>query len=298
MKGKIIIMSVAAILLGLPQRAEAKDMAVKMYGDIGLTKAPSLTVGLPGMTTKGSSHAFGVDFGYTFWKQGPNSLEANIGIGYRLASSTFSIDKLSYEYSAPASADEDGNPYQRHTTLTDVNQKINLGYLNIPIYLQYQYRATKWLGIHADVGFGLGFKCIGKIGSTTGIANSYGVYQEYNQLVIKANYLNDFGETFLDEAKEGKADIKGFNASVMAGVGFEFYIANPVSIDLGIRYHAGLTDVFAGHYDIGSTSQFTAETAPLTYTVAGGQQVKALSDYVTKSRLNPFSLHVGINLRF
>ena len=100
------------------------------------------------------------------------------------------------------------------------------------------------------------------------------------------------------EAKEGNADINGFNASVTTGVEFEFYIANPVSIDLSIRYNAGLTDVFACHYGMGLISQLMAETAPLTYTAAYGQHVKALSDYDIKSRLGPLSLHVGVNIRF
>ena len=295
---KKIVYSLIAVACSVGAlQANAQKFAVKAYGDIGLGTAMSLTTALPDMTHKSSTNAFGVDFGYTFWRQGSSSLEANIGVGYRMASASFDIPSMSFDYAAPASADEDGNPYQRFTTLTDVNQKINLGYLNIPIYLQYQYRVTKWLGVHADVGFGLGFKCTGSTGSTTGIANSYGVYQEYNQLVIKSDYINDFGETFLDEAAKGEANIKGFAASVMAGAGFEFYIADPVSIDLGVCYNAGLTDVFAGHYDTSGTP-INADTAPLTYTVAGGQQVKALSDYVTKSRLSPLSLHVGVNIRF
>lgn len=314
MKGKIIIMSAAAILLGLSQRAEAKDMAVKIYGDIGLTKAPSLTVGLPGVETKGSSHAFGVDFGYTFWKQGHQSLEANIGIGYRLASSTFSIDELSYEYSAPASADEDGNPYRRFTTLSDLSQQVTLGYLSIPVYLQYQYRINSWLGVHADLGFGLGFRCQGSIGKARGTATCWGVYPEYDDLVIKADYLNDFGERKLSSAGVGQAQLKGFNASVMAGIGFEFYVAEPVSFDLGLRYNAGLTDVFTGRYNLtaaeassatgspaaGSSQVYTfnAETAPLTYTVADGSQLKPLTDYVTKSRLSPLSLRLAVIIRF
>lgn len=295
-KAYAFLFGVASVMT--PAEASAQDFAVKAYGDIDFGKGMSLDTALPGMSTKSSTSSFGVDFGYTFWRQGGSSLEANIGLGYRMASSTFDIPSMSFNYAAPASADEDGNPYQRFTTLTDVKQKIDLGYFNIPIYLQYQYRVAKWLGIHADVGFSLGFKCNGKIGSTSGIANTYGVYQEYNQLVIKASYLNDFGETYLDEASEGRTDIKGFNASVMAGAGFEFYIANPVSVDLGVRYNSGLTDVFASHYDITSVAQLNAETAPLTYTVDGAQQVKALSDYVTKSRLNPFSLHIGVNIRF
>lgn len=279
-------------------QASAQNFAIKAYGDIGLGKAMSLTTAFPEMTSKSSSNSFGVDFGYTFWEKGGSSLEANIGLGYSIATATFDIPELSYNYAAPASADEDGNPYQRYTDIRDLQQKINLGYFKIPIYLQYQYRATKWLGIHADVGFGLGFKCAGMVGSTTGTANTYGVYQEYNQLVIKADYINDFGETYPDEANKGKSDIKGFSASFMAGAGLEFYVGGPVSIDLGIRYNAGLTDVFSEHYDINSLSAINSESAPVTYNASEGQNVKALSDYVTKSRLNPLSLHVGINVRF
>ena len=282
----------------LAPQATAQNFAVKAYGDIGLGKGMSLTTGLPGMTSKSSSNTFGVDFGYTFWKNGGNSLEANIGLGYRMASATFDTAPMSYSYSAPASADEDGNPYIRHTNLSAMTQKTTLGYFNIPIYLQYQYRITKWLGVHADFGFGLGFRCANSTGSTSGTATSYGVYPEYNNLVIKADYLNCFGERSLSEATTGKAEAKGFAASVMAGAGFEFYIANPVSIDLGIRYNAGLTDVFAGHYDVSSASGYSAESAPVTYTASDGLQVKALSYYFTKSRLSPLSLHVGVNVRF
>lgn len=296
---KAYIFSILAIACGLtvPQ-ASAQRFAVKAYGDVGLGKAMSLTTALPGLTSKSSSHSFGVDFGYTFWRQGGNSLEANIGLGYRMASANFDLGSLSFNYAAPASADEDGNPYQRYTTLTDVKQKVSLGYVNLPIYLQYQYRITDWLGVHADAGFGLGFRCAGSAGKVTGNADTYGVYPGYDDLVIKADYLNDFGEHTLADATVGDAEMKGFAASVMCGAGFEFYIADPVSLDLGIRYNAGLTDVFAGRYEITDVKEITAESAPVSYTVAEGQQVKALSDYVTKSRLSPLSLHLGINIRF
>lgn len=266
--------------------ATAQRYAVKAYGDIGLGKGLSITTALNDMTSKSSSNAFGVDFGWTFWKKSNNSLEANIGLDYRTVTATFDIASMSYNYAAPAAADVDGNVYQRYTTLSNVQQKINLGYFNIPIYLQYQYRAAKWLGIHADFGFGLGFKCVGSIGSTTGTANSYGVYPEYDDLVIKAGYLNDFGEIPLVSEVKADVSVKGFSASILVGVGLEFYFGGPVSIDLGIRYNEGLTTVFDNQYAISSTSTFTSENAPVTYTVAKGQQVRALSDYLKKAILN------------
>ncbi|MCH5221355.1 MAG: outer membrane beta-barrel protein [Muribaculaceae bacterium] len=296
---KVILYSSVLLICGLFSfSANAQKFAVKASGDIGLGNALSLSSDLPGLTTKSSSNAFGVDFGYTFWQKGNNSLAANIGLGYRMASATFDVSGFEYNYAAPAAADNDGNPYQRYTSLSDVNQKVDMGYLNIPVYLQYQYRITNWLGVHADLGFGLGFKCAGKVSSTKGKAYSYGVYPEYDNLLIDADYLNDFGNRDLANAKVGATDIKGFSASILAGAGFEFYVGGPVSIDLGLRYNAGLTGVFGSKYAFGTTSKITHENAPVTYTVADGQQIKALSSYSTKSHLNPFSLHIGVNVRF
>ena len=296
---KIIFLSSIFLICGLfSLTANGQKFAVKAGADIGLGNAMSLSSGLPEMSTKSSSNSFGVDFGYTFWEKRGNSLEANIGLGYRMASATFDVRNMEFNYAAPASADMDGNPYQRYTKLSDINQKVNMGYLNIPVYLEYQYHATKWLGVHADIGFGLGFKCSDNVETTSGSAYSYGVYPEYDNLVIDADYLNDFGNRDLTGAKAGTADISGFSASVLAGAGLEFYVGGPVSIDLGVRYNAGLTKVFSDKYSSGSTPTMTAENAPVTYSVKDGLQVKALSDYCTKSHLNPFSLHVGINVRF
>lgn len=293
---KKILLAVLACGVFAPQTG-AQRFAVKAYGDIGLTKGISLSTALPGSNTKASTNAFGVDFGYKFWNLKEHSLEANIGLSYRMASAKFNTGPLSYSYSAPASADDDGNPYIRYTDLSAMSQKSTLGYIEIPIYLQYQYRINKWLGVHADFGFGLAFRCAESTGQTSGTATSYGVYPEYDDLVIKEGYLNAFGERSLSDAHTAKANMKGFAASIICGVGFEFYAYGPLSFNLGIRYNAGLTDVFGGGNKLvaGAT---TAENAPVTYTVANGQQVKSLSDYVTKSRLNPLSLNIGVNIRF
>ena len=303
MKLKIKAINTLALIIGIaailsPFGVMAQDYAVKAYSDVGLVEGKSMTMALPQMTSKMSSNAFGVDFGWKFWNKNAHSLEANLGLGYRIASATFDVTSMSYNYAAPAEADEDGNSYQRYTTLSDLKQKINLGYLNIPVYLQYQYRATKWLGIHADFGFHLGFKCSGSIGSTSGIADSYGVYSQYEDLVIKADYLNDFGERSLKEAYNDEPKVNGFSASIIAGAGLEFYVGSRVSIDLGVRYNTGLTSVFKNMYDLNSTTSLTSENAPVTYTVTQGQRVNAMSDYVTKSPLNSLSLHIGVNLRF
>lgn len=296
---KAIIYTLTILACGLtaPQ-AMAQKFALKAYDDIALKNTMTVSTTLTEVVPGSSSNSFGLDFGYTFWRKKGNSLEANIGIGYSASSASFDIAEMSYNYAAPASADEDGNPYQRYTQLSDVRQKISFGYLNIPVYLQYEYKFIKWLGVYANIGVNLGFRLANSSSSITGTAKTYGVYREYDQLVIKADYLNDFGLRYLDEAVRGKDDINGFSAALKCGAGLEIFAAEPVSFVVGISYNHGFTDVFKGQYDITSTEAINAENAPVTYTVEGGQQVKALSDYVTKSKFSPLSLHLGVNIRF
>lgn len=296
---KIIIFSMMLTACGaMAPQASAQRFAIKGYDNIGLNKPMSITNVQPGQTSKSTYNSFGLDFGYTFWRRGAQSLEANIGVGYSFTTTTFTIGEMNYHYNAPASADMDGNPYVRYYQISNLRQKSTLGYFQVPIYLDYQYKPLSWLGIYAQVGFGLGFRVSGNTGDVSGSCFSYGVFPEYDDLLIDAPYLDEFGYRSLTQAKKGPQSMKGFLPSVMAGVGFEFYTYKPVSFVVGIRYNAGLGHAFSGKYDISSSSEYTAETAPVTYTVADGQVVKALSDYTTGSRLSPLSLHVGVNVRF
>lgn len=282
----------------IQQEAKQPKFAIKAYDNIGLGKAMSVTEGHEAQKTSSNYNAFGLDFGYTFFRKGPSSLEANIGVGYYSAGATFRLDDMSYHYNAPAIADEDGNEYIRYYELSNFKQKANLGYFSVPIYLEYQYKPLKWLGLHAEVGVGLGFKIHGNTGKTTGTATAWGVFPEYDDLLIDQDYLDDFGTRKLSQASSDNANLKGFAASIMCGAGFEFYAYEPVSFEVGVRYNYGLTNTYGGKYKIDGNSNFTADNAPVTYTVAGGTQVKSLGDYTTKSRLSPLSLHLGVNVRF
>lgn len=284
----------------LAPQATAQKYAIKAYDNLGLGKAMSITNAQPGQElSKSSYNGFGIDFGYTFWRKGIQSLEANIGFGYSSAGAAFSIPAMSYHYSAPSYADEDGNPYERYYDITNLKQNTSVNYFTLPIYLEYQVKPIKWLGIHAEVGVQLGFRNGSSLGKVTGTAYSYGIFPEYDDLLIDEDYLDDFGTRSLAYAAKGEHSTNGFNCSVICGAGFEFYAAEPVSFELGIRYNAGLNQVFKGAgYDITSNTQYTAETAPVFYTVAGGTQVRSLADYTTKSRFNTLSLHMGVNVRF
>lgn len=288
-----------ALLLGgtafTPVGMKAQKFAVKPYADIGVGSAMSLKSDLPLSTKSSSNTSFGVDFGYTFWRMGGNSLEANIGLGYSTTGVKLRTEGFDYSYNAPASADEDGNPYVRHYSLTGMEQKYNLGYFNIPLYLTYGYQFSNRIGVHADLGFRFGFKCSAKMNSVSGTATSYGVYPEYDNLMIDAPWLNGFGTTDLADAKRGDVDANGFYASLLVGAALDVYIAGPVWLNVGVRYDCGFTNSFKHLYDGGT---YTAENAPVSYTVAEGQEVTPLTGYLSSSKLSPFSIHAGLTIKF
>lgn len=284
--------------------AQYTRFAIKGYDNIGLGKSMSINESQMENINKTNYNAFGLDFGWTFWHKNEHSLEANLGIGYSIAGGKFGLADMSYHYAAGPEADEDGNPYERYMKIEGMSQKTSLGYFNVPIYLEYQYRPLKWLGIHAEAGVGLGFRVHSNTKNLAGtLVTSYGVFPEYDDLVIGndgyGDYMDGFGTKRLSDVMASGAAVKNFSASIMCGAGFEFYAYEPVSFELGIRYNAGLTNIFSGNLkNVESNGQGVTGDLPVTYTVKDGFQVNSLTDYTTKSKLNPLSLHLGINVRF
>lgn len=298
MKKAIILTTILAACGVMAPQASAQRFALKAYDNLGLGKTMSVKDGLNDQRTKSSFNAFGLDFGWTFWRSGYSFLEANIGFGYQAAGCTFTVPDMDYHYNAPAYADEDGNEYIRYYELRDLKQTASVGYFSVPLYLSYQYKPLRWMGINAVAGFNFGFRCVGSVGKVSGTAKAWGVFPEYDDLLIDQDYLDDFGTRHLSAVGRGTPSMSNFNAQVMVGAGFEFYASEPVSFEIGVRYNYGLTNSFKGVHEIKQDGTFTAETAPVTYTVKDGTQVKSLTDYTKGGRIAPLSLHMGVNVRF
>lgn len=296
---KKLHIAITALVLGgfaiTPFATLAQKFAVKPYADIGVGGAMNLKSEIPLASKSSTATAFGIDFGYTFWKKGGNSLEANIGLGYTVASLKLGAEDFSYSYNAPYSADVDGNSYIRHCSVEGLEQKLNLGYFNIPLYLSYRYQFSNRIGVHADLGFRFGFKCSAKLNSVNGTVTSYGVYPEYDNLMIDIPGLNGFGQSELSEAKRGNVDANGFYSSLLVGAGLDVYLGGPAWLNVGLRYDCGFSNSFKKLFEGGS---YTAESAPVTYTVAEGQEVKPLTGYLSSSKLSPLSIHAGFTFKF
>ena len=290
-----IILTMTVLAAGAMSPLAAQTFQLKPHVGIGLGKAVDLESSLPLETMKASSMEYGVDFGYNFWKKGGSTLSANIGIGYRNVSLKLDGYNATYSYAAPADADVDGDTYIRHYDISGMGEKLRAGYVDIPIYLGYDYRVADRFGIYADLGVNLGFKADARVRGVQGSADIWGFYQQYDGLDIDDPYINGFGQVDLAGAGKATPEAKGFMGSLIVGAGVKARIAGPVWVNLGVRYDCGFGDIFRKGIE---GKDFTAETAPATYTVAGGERVKAFSDYLSKSHLSALSLNVGLIIDF
>ena len=207
------------------------------------------------------------------------------------------INPMSYSYDASASADMDGNTYIRFCDVSGFDQSLKLDYVTVPVYLQYSYGVTDWFRVHALAGVKMGFNVGTFISGCEGSVTSYGVYPQYDDLIIKENYLNDFGNVNFSSDQCGNAASNAFQAWGLFGAGVDFRIFGPLWIDLGVRYNIGLCDVFKKGSELRG-DKLNDATAPVTYTVARGTRVRALSGYITKGALNPLTLNVGLSVNF
>lgn len=297
-KARFIGLTIALLpsLLASGQSIIKDRLAIKVTADIGLGKALGVDATLPEIKTKSSSFDFGFDVGWTFWKQNNQSLEANLGFSYGSMPLKAELSELEYNYSAPASADMDNEPYIRYYRLSDLQQKFSISRVTIPIYLNYRYQFTDLISAHALLGIKLGFLTSSKLTDTKGEASSYGVYPQYDNLMIDASYMNEFGNTVLTTARTLEAEGGSGASSFMIGAGAEVFIWGPLSADLSFRYESGFGDVFKK--TTWTSTSFNEENAPVNYSVEGGQKIKPLSNYFTKSKISRLSCCISLIYRF
>lgn len=292
MKKKILSIIIAAVVIGSADTAAQNSYrqdkcAVKAYGNIGLGSGLNMHSDAP-MSLSSSLSSAGVDFSYIFWQQKGHSLSVSGGLSYDMLSASFGLSGLNYSYAAGSNADMDGNTYNRFYELSGMEQKIDGGYISVPIYATYTYRFNKWIDVYASLGIKPGFKASGSSRDFKANVYSFGVYPEYDNLVMDDEWLNDFGRTTLSNNDVVEPEMIGFNMALLMGLGVEAKISGPIYASLGINYYAGMTNIFKN----------VSGGPMVTYTVAEGQKSRSLSELTDKSKIANLGLSISLIYRF
>ncbi len=300
MKAFKYIMIAATLLSGTSASAQNTDeekFVARLTADIYLGKPYGGKFTHPDIRSKSSmSPNIGLEFGYKVWEQDIHSIHANIGLGYRSTSLTATAPDIDFHYDAPATADMDNETYIRYYEMEGIHQKINTSSLTVPIFADYNYKLNEKINLQAIFGFRFCFNVSAKIVESIGKTYCYGIYPQYDNLMIDASYLNEFGSSSFSTSSTMKPEINGMTASIFAGFGAEYNIYGPYAVALTIRYEAGLSSMFKGVKSNGSN--YDSSNAPATYTVAEGQKIRSLSSYLTGSKISAPAIALSVVYRF
>lgn len=279
------------------QGNDNERFVIKAYADNCIGNALEIDSSWRDLSAKSSSFNFGIDFGMSIWKYHRHSLEAVVGVGYDFTTVKANLPEMDYHYSAPATADMDNEPYIRYYELDGLHEKIKTGRITLPLYVTYRYHISNRFNVHALLGFKFGFNVTSKVSDIKGNAFSYGVYPQYDNLMIDATYMNGFGPSVLksDEAIHDPKANK-VTSAFLTGLGVEYRVWGPLALAATLKYEKAMTDMFKSA--TAEIISFNADDAPVTYTVAGGQNVTTLSDYFTLSKMSRFSYSLSLLFRF
>lgn len=275
----------AAVPAVYSQSVAPERFAVKAHASLGLGNAMNTNSTLPTMSGKTVADDYGLDFGWTFWRRGGSTFELNLGAGYNNTSTNFQLGKLNYDYGTTV----DGVGANRYYQLNWMTQKANLGRITVPVYVTYAYGLSSIIGVHADLGVQFGFRTSTGTPAVTGDGTTYAMFDATGE---------EFGRTSFDlaEATVAAPQAAGFSAAVMAGIGAEFRIYGPLAFDVTFRYYGGVTNLYKGQ--LNGDFGFTPSTAPVAVGADNVQNVKPLTDYLTSSKLNQFSIDLSLVYRF
>lgn len=272
--------------------------SVKAYGDFNLTRAYSLSSKSNCVNNSAkSSSDFGVDFGWMFYQVENCRFSANIGLSVSPGKQTLTLQPSEFNYSAGPEADMDGDSYIRYVTTSAISQTLKTIHVGVPIYVDADIRVHRIVSVYGQLGFNSMFNACTNAGAIKGKATAWGMYPQYDDLIIDAPLMNAFGETDLSKGMSAPVKAKTFVPELIAGLGVRVNVYEPLWVELGFnyRYSGNIYDCAKAPCPNGTV---TPEASPVTYTAADGLRVKSPVDYLVSNRRNTLMLSLGLIYKF
>ena len=235
-------------VLSVSMKYRPRKWRMKVYYDFGLGEALKLDNKDIFKNSKTKENAFGFDFGYIFPSK--SSFKTGLFFGVGMTQSQIDLAMENSDFIINTNADVDGDIYARHYQNLALSQVIKLSELNVPIYLDCEYRFNPVFSVHFDVGVRLNLNMKHEVDATEGGAYVYGIYPQYDNLRLDEHWgYNGFGnQTYTNNnlAYKDLIDVAGFSADAMGTIGFRFFIPQtPLALELSGSYLMGLTDMIS-----------------------------------------------------
>lgn len=252
-----------------------QEFSISVGGPFSFIKAASV-----GQSVNGNGISAGLRYSY-YLNEG---LSIGIGVEYQTYSSDFKFGSLSGQYN---SVDAENEAFQFRYRAANYREEQKMGYINVPIGIQFETPGTSKLYVAA--GAKIGFASSGNYQSTISNLTTSGYYPQFNVELFSPAFAG-FAST--DNVKTPEQNLNNkVSYSATFETGLKQVISNRNSIYIGAYLDYGLNDVYNKN-----TANNLVQYNPELPVVLKYNSVSS-SGFVTNGRLVSYGLKLRVALR-
>ncbi|MEZ5198054.1 MAG: outer membrane beta-barrel protein [Bacteroidales bacterium] len=180
---------------------------------------------------------FGFNFELGYYAKFNKLVGYGFGLGYSSYVSELTLNTSKAEVMA---IDIDNDNYLRKMDLNNVVEKLNLSYLDIPIFIEIGNPNIDKLGLYGRVGVKVSFPLSASF-KPAGIASYSGYYPDYNVELYGINQLGFYSDSEIYQDVESKMNSVNVSAIISAGVTFP--LSNYFILRVGANGNFGLLEI-------------------------------------------------------
>lgn len=278
---------------------------ISPYYNVTLGDYYSISMSSDNMLTESSGKEFGVNIGYTFPSQSKFKISLNSGVACTFTNVSISASACNFKYQASKEADVDNDSYERYYEYEGGHEKIGMGFIAIPLFLDFDLRFNKYFSAYAQVGVRNYLNTTTKLTDYSASAYVYGVYPQYDNLRLDEKWgYNGFGYHVFDKSNitDSEIPVKTISIDAMGVLGLRISPIRKIpqlALDLGVQYQAPITSMWDERKNGLSFEKNNKEhLSVLSYSVASGEKVRMLSEGIKDMKRQNVSLKIGLMYKF
>jgi len=184
------------------------------------------------------STGFGVNFevGYLIKFNKVKVLGIGFGLGYSSYSTELKSNPL--DYNVP-DTDVDGDNYSKEITTTEITEKTEASYFDIPIFLELSNTNIDKIGFYGRIGVKVSLP-VSKTFTSSGLANYEGYYSQYYITLYEIEELNF---TQSEIYQDTKMSLEPVNVSALISAGVTFPLSSYFILKVGGNANFGLMEI-------------------------------------------------------
>ncbi|WP_426484935.1 outer membrane beta-barrel protein [Flavobacterium sp. 2] len=227
-KSLLVIVAFLAACFSSYSQDKKHEFSISIGGPFSFVKATTI-----GQSVEGNGMNAGLRYSYYLNK----GLSIGIGVEYQTYNSDFKFGSLGGQYDA---VDAENESFEFRYKAANYREEQKLGYINVPIGIQFETPGTSKLYVAA--GAKIGFASSGSYQSTISNLTTSGYYPQYNVELFGPAFAG-FASTNNVETPEQDLNNK-VSYSVTFETGLKQVISTRNSIYIGAYLDYGLNDIY------------------------------------------------------